>query len=78
MCPLAIPDLEPETYYWASRKDQLADAVLDVVQISTVFGNGPDYLSVAVLGSDQHYSLQDYLFFEKIRPPPDDPCEQKV
>jgi hypothetical protein len=66
---IEISELEPEACYWACRKDGPAQIALEIIQISTVFGIGPDYLSVAVLGSDQHYSLADYLFFEKISPP---------
>lgn len=71
MQPIDISDLEPNGHYWALRDRFLSDedTKVEIVQISTIFGTGPEYLSVAVLGSDQHYSVKDYLFLAKIEPP---------
>ncbi|MDH0913080.1 hypothetical protein N5C66_29995, partial [Rhizobium pusense] len=65
--PLSV---EPLSVYWARRKTQDAEGdECEVVQISTVFGHARDYWSVAVLGSDQHYSLHDFEFVAPIRAP---------
>ena len=65
--PLSV---EPLSVYWARRKTQDAQSgEYEVVQISTVFGQARDYWSVAVLGSDQHYSLHDFEFLAPIRSP---------
>ncbi|MBB5663653.1 hypothetical protein GGE68_001843 [Rhizobium leguminosarum] len=71
MKPIELADLEPSGYYWALRDIFLSDGAdeLEIVQISTVFGETYEYLSVAVLGSDQHYSLKDFVFFAKIDVP---------
>jgi hypothetical protein len=50
-------------------QERPADAELQVVHISTVFGYGPAFLTTAVFSSDQHYSLQDFVYFEKIQRP---------
>ncbi len=65
--PLSV---EPLAIYWARRKTQDVESdECDVVQISTVFVHARDYWSVAVLGSDQHYSLHEFEFVAPIRPP---------
>ena len=65
--PLSV---EPLSVYWARRKTQDAESdECEVVQISTVFGHARDYWSVAVLGSDQHYSLHDFEFVAPICAP---------
>ncbi|CAD7037863.1 hypothetical protein REJC140_03714 [Pseudorhizobium endolithicum] len=57
--------LEPDEHYWAKRKGA-PDADLQVVYISTVFGSDPDFLTTAVLSSNQHHSLQDFVYVAKI------------
>lgn len=64
--PIARTDLEPDGYYWASR---LRDSELQVVQVSTVFGRSPDYLTVAIMSSDQHYNMEEFAFHALILPP---------
>lgn len=69
--------VEPLATYWARRRTQAAQSgEPEVVQISTVFGDARDYWSVAVLGSDQHYSLHDFEFVALIRPPDADADSQ--
>ena len=51
--------LEPDGFYWARRLD---GGELEIVQVSTVFGRGREFLSVAVIGSDQHYTLEEFAF----------------
>lgn len=58
--------LEPEALFWARRR---GEAKLQVVMISTVFGKGRDYWSVAVLGTDQHFALDDFEFVALAVPP---------
>ncbi|CAN7640391.1 hypothetical protein [Neorhizobium sp. LjRoot104] len=70
MEPIDFFNLEPNGFYWALRDQFLSDgADLEIVQVSTVFGTTFEYLSVAVLGSEQHYSLKDFVFFAKIELP---------
>lgn len=63
-------ELLPDVYYWAQRKSSSLDAAeLEVVQISAVFGPTLEYFSVVILGSDQHFSLNDFEFLVEIDPP---------
>jgi hypothetical protein len=66
--PIKHSDLDPDAYYWALRDPFLSEREeeLEIVQVSTVFGATPEHLSVAVFGSEQHYSLRDFVFFQKI------------
>ncbi|WP_244956226.1 hypothetical protein [Rhizobium changzhiense] len=45
--------LVPEVYYWA-RSSKHFDGKLTVVQVSTVFGEEPNYWTLALPGTDQH------------------------
>ncbi|TWF42231.1 hypothetical protein [Neorhizobium alkalisoli] len=65
---LELDDLEAEQIYWARRKMSTSNDQSEVVQISTVFGLSRDYWSVAMLGTDQHYSVTDFVFLKKIEP----------
>lgn len=66
---IEIPDLVPNACYWARRKNAAAEEIeAEIVQVSTVFGSTSDFFSVAVLGSDQHFSLKDFEFLFEIEP----------
>lgn len=71
MQPIKHSELEPDAYYWALRDPFLSDdgGELEIVQVSTVFGAMPEHLSVAVLASEQHYALNDFVFYLKIVQP---------
>ncbi|KAA0689464.1 hypothetical protein DTW90_31750 [Neorhizobium sp. P12A] len=58
--------LEPEGLYWARRNSA---GPVEVVQVSTVFGREKEFLTVATLGSDEHYALEDFEFVAEITPP---------
>ncbi|MBB3452751.1 acetyl-CoA carboxylase alpha subunit [Rhizobium sp. BK313] len=64
--PIARTELQPDGYYWARR---IESDEMEVVQVSTVFGRHPDYLTVAILSSDQHYTLEEFEFYAVISPP---------
>jgi hypothetical protein len=51
--------LIPEAYYWA-RSAKHFDGKLTVVKVSTVFGEDPNYLTLALLGTDQHAMPCDF------------------
>lgn len=59
-------DLRAGSYYWALRSSE-DDA--EVVQVSDVFGRDRQYWSVAVVGSDQHHSLSEFIFLIKLSRP---------
>jgi hypothetical protein len=56
-------DLKPEGYYWGRRHEGRG---AEIVQISTVFGEDPEFLTVAVMGSEEHHDLQKFEFLAEI------------
>jgi len=65
---IPLTKLEPDCFYWATRKDDRR-ATAQVVQVSTIFGAEPEYWTVACLGSDQHCMLAEFEFIARIVPP---------
>ncbi|KPH06254.1 hypothetical protein FHX14_000503 [Rhizobium sp. BK619] len=65
---MAIAGLVPGKLYWASSWKHF-DGKITVVEVSSVFGEDPDYWTVAVIGSDQHYMLGDFEFIAIAEPP---------
>jgi hypothetical protein len=66
---IAQAALLPDRCYWARRLVSAEGGELEIVQISAVFGPTLDYFSVAIFGSDQHYSLNDFEFLLEIEVP---------
>jgi hypothetical protein len=64
--PLKSELIEPDTLYWARRP---GEAEMQIVMISTIFGTARDYWTVAVMGSDQHHTLDEFQFVTKAVPP---------
>lgn len=56
-------DLRAGSYYWARRS---TEDNAEVVQVSDVFGQDRQYWSVAVIGSDQHHSLSEFIFLIRL------------
>ncbi len=54
-----MTSLMPGAFYWA-RSHKHARGRATIVQVSTIFGDGPDYWTLAVIGSDQHYMVDDF------------------
>lgn len=65
---IPLTKLEPNGFYWATRKDD-RDGGTQVVQVSTIFGGKPEYWTVACLGSDEHRMPADFEFIVRIIPP---------
>ncbi|NKL39030.1 hypothetical protein GFL49_36140 [Rhizobium leguminosarum bv. viciae] len=63
---MSTSSLVPGAFYWASSADHF-DGRLTVVQVSTVFGEDPDYWTLALLGTDQHAMIADFEIIEQIR-----------
>lgn len=59
--------LVPDAFYWA-KSDGHADGRTTVVQVSTVFGEHPDFWTLAVLGSDQHHMIGDFEIIALVEP----------
>jgi hypothetical protein len=75
MKQISIEQLEPNGFYWACRKSVVGARFeepheIEIIQISTVFGSAAEFWSVATMGSDEHFALQDYDFFHKVAAPP--------
>jgi len=56
--------LEPSAYYWAVARQPEAQPV--VVQVSTVFGEDPEYWTLALVGSDQHKMPEEFSILARI------------
>lgn len=62
---MSISSLVPGAFYWASSPDHFGGR-LTVVQVSTVFGDDPDYWTLALLGTEQHAMVADFKIIEQI------------
>ena len=67
--------LVPEAYYWA-RSSKHFDGKLTVVQVSTVFGEEPNYWTLALPGTDQHAMPSDFEIVGPVAPPEKYPMGQ--
>ncbi|MBO9198433.1 hypothetical protein J5277_30375 [Rhizobium sp. 16-449-1b] len=59
--------LVPDAFYWA-RSDKHRDGRTTIVQVSTIFGEDPDFWTLAVLGSDQHHMISDFELVALVEP----------
>jgi hypothetical protein len=67
---IALSDLVAEQFYWARRRIGTdAERELQVVRVSSIFGSTREFLTVATIGSDQHYALEEFDFVEAITRP---------
>jgi hypothetical protein len=60
--------LVPEGHYWA-RSSKHFDGKPTVVQVSTIFGEDPDYWTLALLGTDQHAMPGDFEIIAPVERP---------
>ncbi len=60
--------LMPDALYWAKSAKHF-DGKTTIVQISTVFGEDPDYWTLAVIGTDQHYMPGEFDILGPVEPP---------
>ncbi len=61
-------NLVPNAFYWA-RSVKHNDGRLTVVEVSTAFGTSPDFWTLAVPGSDQHFMIDDFEILSGIEQP---------
>jgi len=62
--------MPPNRFYWARRLPAEGAAIfepndIEVVRVSTVFGATPEFWTVTVMGSDEHFDLAAFEFFHK-------------
>lgn len=65
---IPLTKLKPSAFYWATRKDDREEGA-QIVQVSTIFGEEPEYWTVACLGLDEHRMPADFEFIVRIVPP---------
>lgn len=75
MKQIAVEQLEAGRFYWARRKPAKGALVSDpgdfeIIRISTVFGSAPEFWTVILMGTDEHFDIQAYDFFHKVPSPP--------
>jgi hypothetical protein len=60
---IALDDLMAEQFYWARRcNGPDAEREPQIVRVSSIFGITPEFLTVATVGSDQYYALDEFDF----------------
>lgn len=64
--PIEIHALKAKKHYWA-RKNGEDD--VEVVCISTIFGEQPEFHTAAIIGSDQHFDLAEFEYLAEISVP---------
>jgi hypothetical protein len=62
-----MKSLVADEFYWA-RSSKHADGRTTIVQVSTIFGEAPDFWTLAVVGSDQHHMLSDFEIIAVVEP----------
>jgi hypothetical protein len=72
---ITIEQLKADNFYWARRKlvpgaPAAEPHDIEIIQISTTFGAAPEFWTVATMGTDEHFGLEDYDFFHKVPSPP--------
>lgn len=60
--------LVPEGFYWA-RSSKHFDGKPTVVQVSTVFGDHPDFWTLALVGTEQHVMPGEFEIIAPIDEP---------
>jgi hypothetical protein len=56
--------MEPGGFYWAVEKHE--DTRATIVHVSTVFGEDPEYWTLAVIGSEQHRMPDEFVIISRI------------
>jgi hypothetical protein len=67
---MRVERLIPDEFYWA--KPTREGGQRTVIQVSTIFGEEPEYWTLTVPGSDQHYMLDDFEIIARVEPPVED------
>ncbi|MBD9454684.1 hypothetical protein IB244_24625 [Rhizobium sp. RHZ02] len=62
-----MKSLVPDAFYWA-RSDRHTGGRTTIVQVSTIFGEDPDFWTLALVGSDQHHMISDFEIIALVEP----------
>ncbi|KQV78107.1 hypothetical protein [Rhizobium sp. Root1220] len=62
-----MKSLVPGGFYWA-RSNKYAGGRTTIIQVSTIFGEAPDFWTLAVPGSDQHHMIGDFEIIAPVEP----------
>jgi hypothetical protein len=65
---MSVDRLVPDQFYWAKSVKHKGGG-RTIVQVSTIFGEEPEYWTLAVPGSDQHHMVGDFEIIAKVDPP---------
>jgi hypothetical protein len=65
---MSVARLVPDGFYWATSSKH-GNGEPTVVQVSNIFGEEPEYWTLAVPGSDQHHMLADFEIIASVLPP---------
>lgn len=57
-----------DAFYWA-RSAEHTGGQTTIVQVSTVFGDEPEYWTLAIPGSDQHHMVSDFEIIAPVELP---------
>jgi hypothetical protein len=72
---MVTASLVPEAFYWA-KSSKYFDGRPTIVQVSTIFGEAPDYWTLALLGTDQHAMPTDFEVIALAELPEEYPLRQ--
>ncbi|MFS2154964.1 hypothetical protein [Rhizobium sp. Rhizsp42] len=62
-----MKSLVPDKFYRA-RSNKYAGGRTTIVQVSTIFGESPDFWTLAVPGSDEHHMIGDFEIIAPVEP----------
>lgn len=62
-----MKSLVPDEFYWA-RSIKYVGGRTTIVQVSTIFGESPEFWTLTVPGSDQHHMIGDFEIIAPVEP----------
>ncbi|NKQ69747.1 hypothetical protein C3Y89_04995 [Rhizobium sp. UPM1132] len=65
---MSVERLVPGEFYWA-KAIKAEGSQRTIVHVSTIFGEEPDYWTLTVPGSDQHFMPGDFEVIALVEPP---------
>jgi hypothetical protein len=69
MKQISIEQLQANHFYWARRRQSAGAPIgeapeLEVIRISTIFGSAPEFWTVAMSGSEEHFDLEAFEYLQ--------------
>jgi hypothetical protein len=67
---IALSDLVAEKFYWARQRIGTdTERELQIVRVSSIFGSTREFLTTTIVGSDQHYAMEEFDFIRAVTRP---------